>query len=92
MDYTALYQQKLTTADEAVKVVKSGDWVDYGWCTGTPVALDKALAARMGELEDVNFRGGVLMRRPAVFDIPNAADKITWNSWQIGRASCRERV
>ena len=59
MDYTALYQQKLTTADEAVKVVKSGDWVDYGWCTGTPVALDKALAARMGELEDVNFRGGV---------------------------------
>ena len=31
MDYTALYQQKLTTADEAVKVVKSGDWVDYGW-------------------------------------------------------------
>ena len=69
MDYTALYQQKLTTADEAVKVVKSGDWVDYGWCTGTPVALDKALAARMGELEDVNFRGGVLMRRPAVFDI-----------------------
>ena len=48
MDYTALYQQKLTTADEAVKVVKSGDWVDYGWCTGTPVALDKALAAAHG--------------------------------------------
>ena len=36
MDYAALYQQKLTTADEAVKVVKSGDWVDYGWCVGTP--------------------------------------------------------
>ena len=88
MDYTALYQQKLTTADEAVKVVKSGDWVDYGWCTGTPVALDKALAARMGELEDVNFRGGVLMRRPAVFDIPNAADKITWNSWHMSGISC----
>ena len=33
MDYQALYQQKLTTADEAVKVVKSGDWVDYTWCT-----------------------------------------------------------
>ena len=53
MDYTALYQQKLTTADEAVKVVKSGDWVDYGWCTGTPVALDKALAecSRQDHLE-----------------------------------------
>ena len=42
MDHSALYQQKLTTAAEAVKAVKSGDWVDYGWCTGTPVALDKA--------------------------------------------------
>ena len=42
MDYQALYQQKLTTAAEAVKVVKSGDWVDYPWCTNHPVALDKA--------------------------------------------------
>ena len=81
MDYAALYKQKLTTADEAVKVVKSGDWVDYGWCTGTPVALDKALAARMGELEDINFRGGILMWQPEVFQ---AADRITWNSWHMG--------
>ena len=44
MDYQKLYEEKLTTAAEAVKVVKSGDWVDYGWCTNHPVALDKALA------------------------------------------------
>ena len=42
MDYKALYQSKLTTAQEAVKAVKSGDWVDYTWCTNHPVALDKA--------------------------------------------------
>ena len=53
MDFAALYKSKLTTPEEAVKVVKSGDWVDYGWCTGTPNALDKALAARMDELENV---------------------------------------
>ena len=46
MDFQAEYKKKLTTAAEAVKVVKSGDWVDYGWCTGTPDSLDKALAAR----------------------------------------------
>ena len=57
MDYQALYQQKLTTADQAVKVIKSGDWVDYGWCTNHPVALDKALAARKDELHDVKVRG-----------------------------------
>ena len=61
MDYSAMYQQKLTTAAEAVKVVKSGDWVDYGWCTNHPIALDKALAARQNELHDVNVRGGVTM-------------------------------
>ena len=46
MDYQKLYREKLTTAEEAVKVVKSGDWVDYGWCTNTARSLDKALAAR----------------------------------------------
>lgn len=91
MDFAALYKSKLTTPEEAVKVVKSGDWVDYGWCTGTPNALDKALAARMDELENVNFRGGVLMRRPAIFDVPDVADKLTWNSWHmsgIERKAC----
>ena len=47
------YQKKLTTAEEAVKVVKSGDWIDYGWCAAHPVVLDKALAARAAELEDL---------------------------------------
>ena len=58
MDYNAMYQQKLTSAAEAVKVVKSGDWVDYGWCINHPVALDKALASRQDELYDVKVRGG----------------------------------
>lgn len=31
MEQTELYRQKLTTAAEAVKEVRSGDWVDYGW-------------------------------------------------------------
>ena len=39
MDYRAEYQKKLTAAADAVKVVKSGDWVDYGWCNGTVDAL-----------------------------------------------------
>ena len=55
MSYIKEYAQKLVTAEEAVKVVKSNDWVDYGWTTGTPVALDAALAARADELENVNI-------------------------------------
>ncbi|MGI6182113.1 MAG: butyryl-CoA:acetate CoA-transferase [Agathobaculum sp.] len=83
MDYKTLYQQKLTTADEAVKVVKSGDWVDYGWCVGTPDVLDQALAKRLPDLYDVNFRGGVLMRVPAIYQIEDPAAHMTWNSWHM---------
>ena len=83
MSYIKDYANKLVSAEEAVKVVKSGDWVDYGWTTITPVALDKALAARIGELEDVNFRGGILMWEPEIFKVEDAADHITWNSWHM---------
>ena len=81
MDYQAMYQQKLTTAEEAVKVVKSGDWVDYGWCTNHPIALDKALAARKDELRDVKVRGGVTMWMPEIAKAVDAGEHFTWNSW-----------
>ena len=80
MDYTQEYKQKLVSADEAVKVIKSGDWVDYGWCTGTPDALDKALAKRTDELKDVNLRGGILLKPLAVFEREDAGEHFTWNS------------
>ena len=83
MDYRLEYAAKLTSAAEAVKHVKSGDWVDYGWCSATPVALDKALAKRMVELSDVKIRGGILLQRPAIFDVENPKDHFVWNSWHM---------
>lgn len=83
MDYQTQYNQKLVTADEAVKVIKSGDWVDYAWTTGTPVALDAALAARADELEDVKVRGGILLWTPEIFKVENTAEHFTWNSWHM---------
>ncbi len=83
MDYHKLYQDKLTTAKEAASVVKSGDWVDYGWTTTTPVAIDAELAKRMPELTDVHFRGGILMWVPEIFKIDNPADHLDWNSWHM---------
>ena len=83
MDYQKLYEEKLTTADEAVKVVKSGDWVDYGWCTNHPVALDKALAARKDELVDVKVRGGVTMWMPEIAVAEDAGEHFSWNVWHM---------
>ena len=81
MNYQEEYKQKLTTAEEAVKVVKSGDWVDYTWCTSHPVELDKALAARKDELTDVKVRGGVTMWMPEICKAEDAGDHFTWHSW-----------
>ena len=83
MDYKKMYAEKLVSADTAAAAVKSGDWVDYGWTTGTPVAVDAALAKRMPELYNVNFRGGILMWVPEIFKIENPAEHLTWNSWHM---------
>ena len=83
MDFQKEYQQKLVSADEAVKIIKSGDWVDYGWCTGTPDALDKALAKRTDELKDVKLRGGILLKPLAVFEREDAGEHFGWNSWHM---------
>ena len=80
MDYKKMYQEKLTTAEKAVKAVASGDWVDYGFCVAHPRALDAALAARKGELEDVKVRGGVEMWLPEIVKIPAAENPFTYNT------------
>lgn len=86
MNFQSMYKDKLVTAEKAASVVKSGDWVDYAWCTNTPVAFDKALAKRLPELSDVNFRGGVLVAVPEIFKIENPEAHLTWNSWHMGGA------
>lgn len=83
MNVQEIYRSKLATADQAAAVVKSGDWVDYGWSAGHPVALDAALARRMGELHDVKIRGGICMWVPEIFKIENPADHFCWNSWHM---------
>lgn len=50
------YKRKLKTSTEAVKVVKSGDYIDYGTFNGKPIELDKALAERRDELKNVTIR------------------------------------
>ena len=86
MNYAAQYQSKLTTPEQAVQVVRSGDWVDYGWATGTPEALDQALAARYPELTDVKVRGGIIFHKPAIMAVPDVAEHFTWNSWHMSGA------
>ena len=83
-EFLGMYQSKLTTPEEAVKVIKSGDWVDYGFCNTHPHVLDEALARRAPELEDVKVRGGIALWKPAIFDIEEPAKHIIYNSHHTG--------
>ena len=83
-EFLGMYRSKLTTAEEAVKVIKSGDWVDYGFCNTHPHVLDEALARRAPELEDVKVRGGIALWKPAIFDIEDPVHHVIYNSHHTG--------
>ena len=75
------YRQKLKTPEEAVKVVKSGDWVDYTLTMGFPQLLDAALAKRRDELTDVKLRGNLLFGPIQVVECDPGREHFIYNSW-----------
>lgn len=83
MKFQNEYQEKLVSAQNAVKVVKSGDWVDYSFCLGQPVALDKALAARKGELSDVKVRGALRLSPLVITEVDPEREHFCYNSWHF---------
>ena len=78
------YRNKCVSADDAVKVIRSGDWVEFAWAASMPGLLDEALAKRKDELTDVNLRGGVLLKPLACLDSDPVGEHFTWNSWHMG--------
>ena len=83
MSYQGEYREKLTTPENAVCVVKSGDWVDYGSFTGQVIALDQALASRKDELKDVKIRAVTSLRMPEVVKVDPKAEHFTFNNWHF---------
>lgn len=77
------YAKKLVSADEAVRLVKSGDWVDYGQNCCFPEALDEALAKRRDELQDVNIRSSVSMKPVQVVEQDPEQRAFTLNLWHF---------
>lgn len=80
-----LYQEKLTIPEEAVKIIKSGDWLDYTLGANMPEALDKALADRADELENINIRVLLAIRDLHIIDANDRLGRnvFTINSWHF---------
>lgn len=81
MDIQEIYNSKLCTPEEAVKLVRDGDWVDYSQTMSFPVALDRALAARRDELRDINVRGAISMYPVQVVEQDPEGKTFTYNPW-----------
>ena len=80
MDYSAEYRAKLRSAEEAVQVVKSGDWLDYGTALSMPQLLDAALAKRK-DLQDVKVRGNLLFGPLQIVEQDPEQAHFTYHSW-----------
>jgi len=82
-DYMDQYQDKLVSADEAVKIVKSGDWVQYGEFVMQPKDLDAALARRVNELEDVKVRTVTITMIPEIVKADPKREHFRFNDWHF---------
>ncbi|MDD4390438.1 MAG: acetyl-CoA hydrolase/transferase C-terminal domain-containing protein [Eubacteriales bacterium] len=85
--YYEEYKKKLITPDQAAKLVKSGDWVQYGEFVCQPKACDAALAKRKDELEDVKFRLVTMSWLPEVCKADPERESFVMNDWHFSGVS-----
>jgi acyl-CoA hydrolase len=71
------------SAGDAAKLVKSGDWVDYGFGLGQPDLFDRALGDRAAELRAVKIRSCLTMRPRAVLQNDTEGDHFLWFNWHF---------
>ncbi len=83
MSFYDEYKRKLRTAAEAVKVVKNGDWVDYGLACSIPYTCDMELAKRKEELRDIKVRAMYSMRPIQIVEQDPKRETFTYNVWQM---------
>lgn len=82
--YLQEYKQKLVTAAEAVKVVKSGDWIEHAFGVCGANELDQALAQRVNELYDVKIRVDIGVWPHYSLEADPTGEHFQWHAWHFG--------
>lgn len=81
--YDKEYRAKLHTPEEAVRCVKTGDWVDYSSNVCFPTLLDAALSKRRDELRDVKIRGNLCFGPIRTVECDPERRHFIYNSWHL---------
>ncbi len=87
MNLAEEYKSKLITADQAARLVKSGDWVQYGEFVQQPRDCDAALAGRKDELTDVNITTTTIMMVPEVVKVDPERKHFILHDWHLSGIS-----
>ncbi|HAJ26961.1 MAG TPA: 4-hydroxybutyrate CoA-transferase [Syntrophus sp. (in: bacteria)] len=82
-DWRKIFQKKVVTAEEALKLVKNGDRVVFGHACGEPTCLVEALVARAPELKNVEIVHMVAMG-PARYAQPGMEGSFRHNALFVG--------
>ncbi len=90
MDWKQMYKDKLTTAAEAVKLIKCGDRVSIGHAVGEPTHLVDAMVANCQDYTDVEITHMVSMGKSA-YAQPGMEKHFCLNSVFVG-GSTRDTI
>jgi len=90
MNWQEIYKSKLTTAQDAVRKIKSGDRVVVGHATGSPEVLIKAMLDNKNAYENVEVVHMVAMG-PSEYCLPGHAPHFIHNSLFAG-ATTRKAI
>lgn len=86
MKWQEYYESRITTAEQAVKAVKSGDRVVLGHACGEPQLIVDALVARADELENVEIAHEVPMGK-GLYCLPQYEKSFRHNALFSGKPS-----
>ena len=81
LDFNKMYKQKLVTPDDAVKIVKSGDNVQYNSHNGIPPSLDMALARRRDELRGVIINTSITLSPLYTITSDPGGEHFLYDNW-----------
>lgn len=87
MDWIQDYESKFKSADEAVKVIKSGDQIAYSEFAMASVYLDAAFAKRVPELQDIILRSTTCPFPPKAVLADPGLNHLMYNDWHFSPAS-----
>jgi butyryl-CoA:acetate CoA-transferase len=83
----AKYQEKLRTAEEVARMIKSGDEIFFSEFVLRPEAFDEALADRAEELKDVKIEGVCLTKVPRFIEADPKRQHFIYNDWHFSGVS-----